>query len=326
VVAVAIAIVATPTVVAATSVRAPRRPVVEDVEPMPVNQPLFPVTELPDRVRFWVGSHFVPPADFGGVDLSLALPELRIRAYVPLGGAATVQLTGEFRTSLYHTAGSLPLFSECRGCPSPGTLYSTTIGAQGGYPLNDKKVLFRAGEHWALLGALYVRARYEPGAFGDSVTPGLTFGVGYQLPLYLRVAIALQVERALDGDGVKLGPSGQIRWDLLPNWQVQTRGYGLQLEYQPVPRLEMFVTGYRSSDSFRLDDRSSLGPGLTFRDRSVLVGGGAAVRVLRQLRARLEAGAAIDRSVSVSNRDDGKLDSTNGDVAPYLSFRVELRH
>jgi hypothetical protein len=321
----AIATLSTPALVAARPARTPRPPVVEDVEPMPVNQPLFPVPEPRDRVRLWVNSLFVPPSDFGEVDLGVALPELRLRADVPLGRGASFQLTGEFRSSIYDTDGSGLLFSDCPGCPSPGTLYQATIAAQSGYLLNDDKHLIRAGEHWVLLGALYARARYEPGAFGDSITPGLNFGIGYQLPGYLRIAIGARVERALDGDGVKIGPAGQIRWDFLPNWQVQTRGYGLQIEHTPLPRLELFVTGYRSTDRFRLDDRPGLGPGLTFRDRSLLVGGGAAVRVLRPLRVRLEAGAAVDRSVTVSSRGNGKLDSTDGGVAPYVSIRVELR-
>ncbi len=325
-VAVALAILAMPTLAAAMPARAPRPPVVEDIEPMPVNQPLFPVPEPYDRFRLWVNSLFVPPSDFGEVDMGVAIPQIRLRADVPLGRGASFQLTGEFRSSIYDTDGSGLLFSDCPGCPSsPGTLYQTTIAAQSGFLLNDDRHLIRAGENWVLLGALYARARWEPGALGDSITPGVNFGIGYQLPAYLRIAIGGRVERALDGDGVKIGPSGQIRWDFLPNWQAQTRGYGLQIEYTPRPRIELFVTGYRSTDRFRLDDRSSLGRGLTFRDRSVLVGGGVAVKILRQLRARFEAGAAVNRSVSVSNRGDGKLDSTDGDAAPYISFRVELR-
>jgi hypothetical protein len=185
--------------------------------------------------------------------------------------------------------------------------------------------LFRAGEQWALLGALYARARFEPGAFDDAVTPGFSFGLGYQLPGDLRIAVAASVERALDGDGVKIGPSGYLRWDPLPLWRIRTRGLGAQIEYRPLPRLELFVTGYQSSDRFRLDDRSRLGSGPTFRDRYALVGGGVVVKVLRQLRVTLESGAVVDRSVSVSSRSNGTIDTTNGNASPYFSFRVELR-
>ncbi len=299
--------------------------VANGIDPQVVDEPSFPDAYLKDRMRVWVGSTFAPSADFDDVELGLARPELRLRTRVPVADVLSVQLTADFRASLYDADGSGSLFADCTDCPTPSDLYAASLGVQSGYLLNRDWTLFRGDEQWALLGALYASARWEPGAFEESVSPGLSIGLGYELPGSLRIALAGRVERALDGDGVKVGPSGYLRWDPLPWLRVRNRGLGLQLEYRPNARWEVFVTGFRSSDRFRLDRRPGAPSGMTFRDRQVTVGGGLMFKIYDALRFAVEAGAIVDRQLAVDGRDDGRLDSVDGDVSPYFALRMEIR-
>ncbi len=299
--------------------------IANDVEPVVVDEPAFPEPLPHDPVRVWVGSYVAPAADFGGVDLGLVRPELRLRARMPVDDVLSLQLTADFRTSSYDTDGNGTLFPDYVDYPSPDDLYAASLGVQCGYLLSRHWSLFRDDEEWALLGALYGSARWEPGAFDESLTPGLSLGIGYKLAENLRIAVAVRVERALDGDGVEVGPSGYLRWDFAPRLRLSNRGLGLQLEYRPAGRWEIFVTGFRSSDQFRLDGTPGGPSGTTFRDQQVLTGGGVVVKIHHAFRLAAEAGAIVDRQVSVDARDEGRLDSADGDVSPYFMLRAEVR-
>lgn len=160
--------------------------------------------------------------------------------------------------------------------------------------------------------------RFHSASRSDSATScRATFGS--------RSGLGARVERALDGDGVNVGPSAYFRWDFARKFRLRDRGIGIQIEYRPVPNWQLFLAGFRSSDRFRLDQRPGAPAGMTFRDRQVSVGGGGMVRISHTLRLGAEIGAIVDRRVSVSARDDGRLDSADGDVSPYLSLRAEVR-
>jgi hypothetical protein len=294
-------------------------------EQIAVDEPAFPEAFLRDRVRVWTNTFVAPSTDFGDQHLELTRHEFRIRARVPVGNQLSVQVTGDFRASLYDEDGNGALFDDCAQCSAPDDLYATSLGVQGGYLLNRRWAVFRADELWALLGGVYASARFEPGAFEESVSPGMSFGIGYQLPDVVRIAIAGRVERALDGDGVKIAPTGYLRWKLAPRLELRNRGLGLQLEYRPVQRWEFFLAGFRSSDSFRLDDRPNAPSGTTFKDSQILVGGGVALKAYRALRLTFEAGAIVDREISIDSRNDGELDSADGETSPYFALRLELR-
>lgn len=309
---------------AAAEGQTPEPSVANGVEPVAIDEPAFPAPLPKDRVRVWSGAYFAPPTDVGDADLGLIRSELRVRARIPINGVASVQVTGDFRVSSYDTDGG-PLFRDCADCPSPGELYSALLAVQGGYLLNRRWHLFRDDEQWALVGALYGRARWEPGAFDDALTPGLSYGIGYQLPRRLRIAVTGRVERALDGDGVKIAPGGYLRWDITPKTRVRTRGLGLQLEHRPTTRYEIFATAFQSSDRFRLDNRPGLSSAPTFSDRQVAVGGGLVFKVAREFRVTFETGAIVDRRVAVYTRDDDRLDSSGGDISPYFALRGEFR-
>jgi hypothetical protein len=131
--ALTIALLAAPALAGAQAAPKKRVPSVADgIEPTPLDDPVFPAPVPADRVRVWLTSHFVPPSDFGGVDLGLARPALRVRVQAPVHEKASVQLTGDFLTSVYDVDGRGPLFSDCPDCPSPDTFYSVTLAAQGG--------------------------------------------------------------------------------------------------------------------------------------------------------------------------------------------------
>lgn len=299
--------------------------VANGVEPVILDEPAFPEAMIHDHVRMWVGSFFAPGADFGAKTVNLYRPELRLRLRLPVDDVVSLQVTGDFRGSLYDSYGHGPLFGDCPDCPLPNDLYMAGLGTQGGYVLNHGWHLFRDDEQWAVLGALFVRARWEPGAFGDSITPGGSIGLGYELSHHFRIALAARIERALDGNGVKVAPSGFLRWDITPTLRLRDRDVGFQLEYRPTSHLELFLTGYESSDHYLLDDRPGLTSSPTFKDAQVLVGGGLVFKLAHALRFSLETGAIVDRDLSVKNADSGELGSTNSDVSPYVTFRFEFR-
>lgn len=310
------ATIATASVVEESSTSAP----FEMVETSAFPEPL-PAKPL----RVWVGSYFAPSADFGGVDVSLARPDVGFRVRVPIDKLLRIDLTGDFSSSVYDTTGHGSVFTNCPNCPLPDEAYSASFAAEAGYGFNREVHLFRADERWVLLGGVSVNANWESGAFEESITPGGTLGCGYELPAKLRLGLGVNVERALEGDGVDVGPSFYLRWDVTPRVRLRDRGLGLRIEYRPSDRFEVFAAGYQSNDRFRLEDRPGLSAGATFRDRQVLVGGGVAIKLSRAFRISAETGAIVDRNLAVETRDDGKLEGADGDVSPYLSLRLEIR-
>ena len=56
-----------------------------------------------------------------------------------------------------------------------------------------------------------------------------------------------------------------------------------------------------------------------------LLGGGLEWRPWTWLHFAAEAGAIMDRRISISSEDDGKLDSTGSDPSPYFEARIEVR-
>jgi hypothetical protein len=287
------------------------------------DEPAFPGPLRRDAVRVWSRTFFAPAADVGDADVTLIRPELRLRARLPVDDRASLQVTAGFAASHYDVDGSASMFADCPTCPVPDDLYAASLGIQGGYLINTTGYLLRSGEQWAVLAAAFGRARWETGAFDDSVTAGGSTGLGYKLPRRLRIALGVRVESSLDG-GASIGPMGDLRWDITDTLRLRNRSLGLQLEYKPTKRLELFATGFRSSDRFRLDARDGAPSDLTWSDRHVLVGGGFEWKVGHRLRISTEAGAIVDRRIAVDD-DDGTLDSVSGDPSPYVELRLEVR-
>jgi hypothetical protein len=292
--------------------------------PVTVDVPAFPGVVPRQPVRLSAGVFVAPEASFDGGDIGLVRPEIRGRATMPFAAVASIQLTADFRASLYDVEGRQRLFADCADCPDPDDLYSSALGMQGGYGLNEERHLFHPGEQWAVLGAIFVRARWEPGAFLDGVTPGCSIGLGYRLEDRLRLALGVRIARDLDGGGVDVDPGAYLRWNIVPKVQLRNRGLGAQLEYRPTERVELFLSGFRDSDSFRLDDRPGLASGTTFRDRQVLVGGGVVLTLSDKLKLAVELGAIVDRRMSL-NAPSGRVASRDVDPSPYFALRGEAR-
>jgi hypothetical protein len=293
----------------------------------------FVVPGLPQGLlRFEIGSGFAPSADAGGSEVEVATPGGRLRVQGPLSERVGAQAFIGFGTTLYDVQDSADLFSDCTDgdgveleCPAPDEFYAASFGAQAAYLLNPNSFLFFQDEHWALVGESFIRARWERGAFENSLKVGTIIAVGYDLPKHLRVAVGAQVDVALDGGDVSAEPTAAFRWDITPAWRFGNRGFGLQLQYREFKRFELFVAGYRSSDGYRLHNRNGLPSGAEFDDRRWQIGGGVEVKFARWLRLKTEVGGIVDRRLSISANGEGTLADQDVDPSPYIDVRLEFR-
>ncbi len=294
-------------------------------ESIAIDDPIFP--GLPSgALRLWLDSRFEPAADAEDAEVSLVEPGAKLRLRAPLGRRVGLQLTAAFRTSRYDVDDESALFEDCSGtCPAPDEFYATSLAAQTAVQLNDAGYLLWDGERWALLVEGIGRARWEPGAFENSLTGGGGLALGYQLPRRLRVAFGVHIESSLDGGSVSVSPTVALRWEVAEWVRLSNRGFGLQLELRASRHFELFVAGYRTSSRFRLDSRPGLPSGALFRDRQWLVGGGVEWKPWRLLRVGVEAGAVVDRRLSLRASDEGTLDSVRADPSPYVGVRLEIR-
>jgi len=295
-------------------------------ESIAIDEPIFP--GLPSgALRLWLDSRFQPDADAGDTEVSLIDPGAKLRLRAPLGRRMGLQLTAGFRTSRYDVEDESALFDSCAAasCPAPDEFYATSIALQSAVQLNDTGHLLWDGERWALLVEGIGRARWEPGAFEESLTGGGGLALGYELPRRLRVALGAHVESSLDGGSPSVSPTVAFRWDVAEWVRLRNRGFGLQLELRASRYLELFVAGYRTSTRFRLDSRPGLPSGALFRDRQWLVVGGVEWKLSRLLRVGVEAGAIVDRRLSLRASDEGTLDSASADPSPYVGVRLEIR-
>jgi hypothetical protein len=294
-------------------------------ESIAIEEPIFP--GLPSgAVRLWLDSRFEPDAEVGDTKVSLIEPGGRLRLRAPLGRRVGLQLSAGYRNSRYDVEDEDALFADCNvTCPAPGVFHSASLTGQAALLLNDAGFLFVDGERWALLLEGIGRARWESGAFEDSLTGGGGIALGYELRRRLRLALGAHLESSLDGGNVSVNPTVSFRWDIADWVRIGNRGLGLQLDLRPSKHLELFFAGYRTSSRFRLDSRPGLPSGALFRDRQWLVGAGVELKPWRLLRIGVEAGAVVDRRMSLRASDEGTLDSESGDPSPYVGVRFEIR-
>lgn len=293
----------------------------------------FVVPGLPKGLlRVEIGSGYAPSASADGSEVAVATPGIRLRVQGPLSERVGAQAFLGIGTSLYDIQDSGELFSDCHDeegtpleCPAPDEFYGASFGAQAAYLLNPNSYLLFQGERWALVGEGFIRARWERGAFDRSLKVGTIYGLGYELTKRLRVAVGAQVDVALDGGDVSVQPTAAFRWDIVPALRLANRGFGLQLEYRGFKRFELFVAGYRSSDTYRLHNRNGLPSSSEFGDRRWQVGGGVQFRIARWLRLTTEAGAIVDRRLEVRANGEGTLSDQDVDKSPYIDVRLEFR-
>ena len=289
-----------------------------------VDEPAYPGLDIGDAIRIWLESFHAPGAEIGDAEVDLSRPEVRLRARLPVDERVSMQLTGTFGANLYDVDGEAGLFRDCAQCRLPDVLYSTSLGLQAGFLINESSYLLRPREQWAVLTAGFVRARWEPGAFSDSISGGGSLGLGYKLPEKLRIALGARVETSIEDGKLGVGPMGDLRWDITDRWRLRNRGVGLQLDYRPGRQLEFFVAGFRTSDRFQLDRREGDPSDLSVRDRQILAGAGIEWKLFDRLRITTEAGAIVTRKLTVSDENDD-LDTAVGSGSPYFELRVEVR-
>jgi hypothetical protein len=279
-----------------------------------------------EAVRMWFESEFIPEAglDAGDADISLIKPGVRGRIRVPVGRRASTQLSGGFSSSRYDIDGGPGPFDDCAACPEPDEFYAASLALQGALLLNTGHHLVFEGERWGLLGGGFGRARWESGAFEDSLTAGGDLGLGYELPGRLRLAVGVRVETALDGGKPSISPTGTFRWDITEDLRLRNRGLGAQLEWRQ-RRFEVFIAGYRASDRFLLHSRSGAPNDVLFKDRQWLTGAGVEWKLFRRLRVVAEGGAVVSRELSLRAHGEGTLSEVTGDPSPYATVRLEIR-
>jgi hypothetical protein len=277
-----------------------------------------------------LGSGFAPFADAGGSEVAVWTPGGRLRLQAPINERVGARAFIGFGTTVYDVQDSADLFSTCTDgdgeeleCPVPDEFYSASFGAQAAYLLNPNSFVLFDGERWAFVGEGFIRGRWERGEFAHSLKVGTIAAIGYELTKRLRVAVGAQIDVDLDGGGVSVGPTASFRWDITEALRLRNRGFGLQLELRAFRRVEFFVAGYRSSDSYRLHDRSGFPAGAQFEDRRWQLGGGIEWKLARWLRLRTEVGGIVDRRLSI--HDEGTLADRDVDPSPYVDVRVEWR-
>ena len=290
----------------------------------------FPGVRYRDAVRLHFQSRFVPDAHLGPGHASLYRPDLRGRVTIPVSERAVLRVSARGGMGRYEYRGPDLFFDDSLD------LYQTRLAVQGAYRLNDAdQRLLRPGERWSLLASLQGGSDFESGAFDDGLSGGGDLALGYEIPGTLRVAAGASI--TVQDGGVDVGPTGFLRWNVSEAVTLRNRGLGLQLEYRWSPRLELFVSGFRSTDTYALDTvGSGVFPGiglvppvavddLVLRDRMLLSGAGFEWKLSQHLRLNTEAGVVAWRRLRVASDDFGTLISRRGDPSLYVEVRFEVR-
>jgi len=300
------------------------RPDPEPFETANLEDPVFPSPRVADALRLRIESRFLPGATFDSFDADLYRPALRLRATAPLWKRGAVQLTARFGTSLYELDGEDGVLTTYAS-GGVDDFYTTSLDLQVGMRVNDGRSLFVAEEIWSILAAGEVRSSWESGAFDDGLVGRGGLALGYEILDVFRIAVGAELGSRIDGSGIRIGPVATFRWNVTDRFTVRSRGIGLQLEYALTPRFEVFVTGLRESDTFRLERRPGFPDDLTFRDEAVLAGVGFEWKVSKHVRLNVEGGAVPWRKLRVKSRDRGDLFEEKADPGPYFEVRLEMR-
>jgi hypothetical protein len=294
-------------------------------DPANVEPPVFPTYRVAEAFRVRVASRFVPSAAFDSFDVDLYEPEVHLRATVPLSLRAAIQLTVIGSTSRYDFSGGFDPFGLGDVSNDPfDDFYRTTVVLQGGFRVNDQRFLFVEDEIWSVLANVLGRARWEAGAFSESLTGGATLAMGYEIPELIRVGLGATLQTRIDGRGIRVSPVATLRWDVTKDLKLRSRGAGAQVEYNFSRRFEVFAAGFYDADVFRLEPRPGIDDDLTFRDEGIYAALGLEWKISRHLRLNIETGAVTRRKLEVRSHGD-RLFSERGDPSAYLDVRFELR-
>jgi hypothetical protein len=295
-----------------------------------------PEFDISDAFRIHSETLVVPDAAIGSGHTSLVRPELGVRATWPVNERIVLRVMTRAAVSRYEFSGDVwgPTSIPSLGVGIPNSdpligdsldLYSARLAFEGAYRLSDRTGWFADNEQWGVVGASNVGSRWEDSAFHAGASAGFAVGFGYEIPEVLRVALGVSLQTPLDRAAFDASPFVSLRWRPLSRVTVRSRELGAQVEFDVLPSLEAYVTGFRSSDRFQLRDRIGVLDELSFRDRYIRAGVGFNWKPTGWLRVGLEGGALVDRVLRVKDEDLGTLLSRRPDPSGYVSIRIEFR-
>lgn len=300
-----------------------------------IEPPPFPGPDIGNAFRFQAETFAAPDASIGSGHVSVVRPELGMRATWPVSDRLLLRIVTRVAESRYRFRGDVwggAVAHPLGALPDPNLLvgdrldlHAARVSFEGAYRLSDDTKWFADTEQWTVLGTAYIGSRWEDGAFDTGLAAGGALGVGYEIPKLLRVALGVSLQTPLDQADLDLGPFVSLRWRPIERLTVRTRELGLQVEVDLAPSLEVYLTGFRSSDGYRLRDRFDPLGDLSFSDRQLRLGAGLDWSIKDWLRLGLEVGAIADRRLRVREEDLGTLLSRSADPSAYFEVRFELR-
>ena len=295
----------------------------------------FPELDISEAVRIYARTLVAPDASIGSGGVDLVRPEFSLRATWPVNDRLVMRINVRasesdytFRGDAWGGAVPLPFGSFPDADRLIGhdlDLHAARGALEGAYRLSDHTNWFANGEQWGVVGALNVGSKWEDGAIGSGLSAGGALGFGYEIPEVLRVALGVSLQTPLDHGYLNANPFFSLRWRPIERVTVRSRELGLQVEFRADPMFELYLTGFRSSDRYRLNDRLDQLGDLSFRDRYIRLGAGVDCRLANWLHLGLEAGALTDRSLRITEEDLGLLVSRRANPSGYVEFRLEVR-
>jgi len=300
-----------------------------------LDAPPFPGPDITDAFRIQAETFAAPDTSIGSGHVSVVRPELGVRATWPASDRLVLRIVTRVAKSRYRFRGdvwgatvALPFGPYPDADQLIGDrldLHAARLALEGAYRLSDDTHWLADGEQWAVLGSANIGSRWEDGAFDSGLAAGGALGLGYEIPKLLRVALGVSLRTSLNKAELDPDPFFSLRWRPIERVTVRTRELGLQVEVALTPSFEVYLTGFRSSDGYRLRDRIRPLGDLTFRDRQVRLGVGLDWSLADWLRLDLEAGAIADRRLRVREEDLGTLLSRRADSSAYFEVRFEVR-
>jgi hypothetical protein len=300
-----------------------------------IEPPPFPGPDIGDAFRIQAETFAAPDASIGSGHVSVVRPEFGLRATWPVNDRLVLRIVTRAAESRYrfrgdvwgatvaHPLGPFPDADQLIG--DRLDLHAARVAFEGAYRLSDDTRWFADTEQWAVLGSANIGSRWEDGAFDSGLAAGGALGLGYEIPKVFRVALGVSLGTPLNNAELDAAPFFSLRWRPIERVTVRTRELGLQVEVDLTPSFEAYLTGFRSSDGYRLRDRFGPLGDLSFRDRQVRLGVGFDWSLVDWLRLGLEAGALTDRSLRVREEDLGTLMSRRADSSAYFEVRFEVR-
>ena len=298
-----------------------------------LDAPPFPDIDISDAFRIRLETLTAPDTSIGSGHVAVVRPELGVRATWPVNDRMVLRIATRLAQAGYRFRGNVwgPAIHVPSGLTFDGDhlvgdldLHAARLSLDGAYRLSEDTHWLAKGEQWSVVGAAFIGSRWEDGDFNSGQDAGGAIGVGYEIPERLRMALGISLRTRLDEAELDLDPLISLRWRPVERLTVRTRELGLQIEYEFNPAIEFYLTGFRSTDGYRLRDRRPLGD-LIFRDRHIRAGTGFDLTLSRWLHLEFELGAIFERRLRVREDDRGTLLSRRADPSVYFEIRFDVR-